>query len=67
MGAPEYSPQRIAEIERLAGTMPVGKIAQTIGMSRDALRIWCRRHGVSLKLRQPAPEQKPGNEMAASP
>jgi hypothetical protein len=59
MGAPKYSDRRVNLIKRLAGTMPVAEMAQTIGMSPDALRVWARRHGVDLKMRprEPAPQQ----------
>jgi hypothetical protein len=71
MGAPEYSPQRVALIKKLAGTMPVAEMAKTIGVSRDGLRVWLMRHSaehgiervvkVYRRREKPAPtEAQPG-------
>jgi hypothetical protein len=68
MGAPEYSPQRIKFIAKLlADNTPLDKAAQIIGTSKDALRVWLKRHAAAhgiahttkvYRRREPSPPQQ---------
>ncbi len=42
---------RTESIKQLAGTLPRRKIAPIVGMTPNHLSVYCRKNGISLKLK----------------